>query len=672
MQETEKVSFKDSIKTKLIAVMVILVALPLILSLIITVLSTRQEGINTAMEINDAQAHIVEQSILSVVDKNLQALESLAMAPSTISFLEAGGQGELTDGVMKQLLHIDEELADGNSTIITGTDGMQILRTIGDPVDVSDREYFTEAMKGNTFISDVQISKSTGSRITTFAVPVWNMAHDKVIGMVQRNYDLSDFHDIIASEVTEELQELVIVDRDGMVVAHSGHEISADNPEDQSSNPFYTDSRGESLTGDYETKWEGETWMVSWIKEPETGWVVASCRVQSVALKHVYSMIRMMVFVGVLFIIIGTVIANIMAKSFIEPLKLINNAIGALANGYFSRITQYSDRKDELGIIINDTNAVIDTLDTIVSDIKSSANIVNKSSVELADTAEQISTTADNVSEAVLEIANGATQQADEIQSANEGTGIISDNIQAVASNAMTVSGTANSMNADSQNSAAQIEKLKESSDKMSIAIDEISVRIGSTGKAVEKISDKVTAINTIASHTNLLALNASIEAARAGDAGRGFAVVAEEIGKLAEESSASANEIKVEMAELLTASQEAVRKAEEVNEATEEQKRILEDTVQNISKLITGIETSVSGIASITSSAETCEDSKVAIVDAMSSLSAISEENAAATEETSASMEQLNAMVNNLAGAAQSLKDVSEKLAEGVEFFKD
>ncbi|MBR1568953.1 MAG: methyl-accepting chemotaxis protein [Lachnospiraceae bacterium] len=661
----------NSIRTKLLIIMVGLVAVPLAVTTILSAFNTRNEGIDNAREINVAQAHIVEQSILSVVDKNLQALESFASAPSTISFLEAGAQGELKDDIMNQMIHMDEELADGNSTIITGTDGMQILRTIGDPVDVADREYFAEAMKGNTFISDVQVSKSTGSRITTFAVPVWNAEHDKVIGMVQRNYNLSDFHDIIAEEVTEDRQELVIVDRDGMVVAHSGHEISADNPEDQSGNPFYTESRGTVLSGDYETTWQGDTWMVSWIKEPQTGWVVASCRVQSVALKHVDFMVAMMVGSGIVFIIIGVVVAFIIAQSIIRPLNTINESVGALADGYFNRITDHLNRKDELGVIIHDTNRVIDTLDGIVGNIKSSADMVNRSSEELADTASQISQTADNVSEAVSEIANGAMQQADEIQNANESTGIISDNIQAVSDNAMSVSGTAGNMSADSQSSASQMETLKASSDKMSAAIDEISEKIGSTEKAVERINEKVAAINTIASSTNLLALNASIEAARAGDAGRGFAVVAEEIGKLADESAASANEIRVEMEGLLTASREAVEKAGEVNEATEEQKRILEDTIMNITKLIDGIDQSVSGIASITSSAESCESSKIVIVDAMSSLSAISEENAAATQETSASMEELNAMVNNLSSSAASLKDVSNRLDEEMRFFK-
>lgn len=671
MEDTKRVSFTNSIKTRLIAIMVALVIVPMFIAIIVSVVNTRKEGKKTANEINDAQAAVVESDISSIIADNLNALRGLAESPTIAQFIESGAEGDLEERVLSQMKEIDNRLADGNTSVVTGADGMQLLRAVGDLVDVSEREYFKQGMDGNTYVSDVNVSKTTGKGIITFVVPVWNRGHDKVVGIVQRNYDVSVLHDIIAEEVTEKRQEIVVVDRDGKVVAHSGHEVDPNEPEDQSGNPFYTDSRGDKLRGVYETKWEGDTWMVSWEKDPVTGWVIASCRVESVALSHVSKMTTLMVLIGIIFAIAGALVAVVFAKSIIDPLKAINDSVSALAHGRFERISKYEYLRNELGIIVADTNLVIDTLDEIVSDIRKSADSVNTSSESLAETAEQISMTADNVSNAVTEIANGASQQADEIQSANESTGVISDNIRAVTTNAESVSGTAQNMNSDSKSSAEQLHMLKDSSDKMTVAIEEISRRISSTGEAVERISEKVAAINSIASQTNLLALNASIEAARAGDAGRGFAVVAEEIGKLADESTASANEIRNEMELLLSESNAAVAKAGEVSEVTENQKQILDATVETIAKLIDGIEDSVSGIESITSSAETCESSKMAIVDAMSSLSAISEENAAATEETSASMEELNAMVNNLAQAAQSLKDISDQLNSDMEFFQ-
>ena len=554
-----------------------LVAVPLAIAVIISSISTRNEGIDTAEEINAVQAHLIEESILDVLDQNVQVLNAFAAAPSTIEYLENRLDSEEIAELYDQMVTIDTNLNDGNSTIITGRDGMQIMRTVGDCVDISDREYFTKAISGTVYVSDIEISKSTGSRITTFAVPVWDEDHQSVIGIVQRNYDLEDFHTLIASEVTQDRQEIVIVDRTGSVVAHSGREISADNPEDQSGNPFYTDSRGDKTDGTYETKFDGEKWLVSWVKETNTGWVVASCRVQSVALAHVTSMIMRMVFVGIFFLIAGILVAYFVARSFIGPVNELNSSLSSLADGEFVKISKYTDRGDEFGEMINETNSVIDKIRSVVEQLKDVMNRLGESSQLLAESAGQISQTTDDVSEAVQEIAKGATDQADTIQRASENMGMLSDAIQEVANNAEGLATTASSMNDQSQSSASAMNDLAQNMEAMSRAMDEITEGMNATNSAVQSVNESVDGITSIASQTNLLALNASIEAARAGEAGRGFAVVASEIGTLASNSRETANkssenyvQIDQSVLKILEDARELAADVDDINERTQ------------------------------------------------------------------------------------------------------
>lgn len=667
-----KVSAKDSIKTRLIVIMAVLVAIPLAASIVFSTLNTLNMGSKNIVEMNNVQAASVEKDLADILDTSMTAIQTLGNSTEVMAYVEDPTNEELAAAVLVSIQNADATIGDGNVIAISGADGMQLIKSKGDLVDVSEREYFQKAISGTVFVSDMQVSKSNGSLITTFSAPIYNIDGSAVIGIIQRNYDLSVLHAMVAEEVIEAQQQIIIADRTGAVIANSSYEMTAETQEDASTQQFYTDSRGDQASGNYVMKSGGTNWMISWVREPKTGWIVASCRSKSVTMASTMQMVIILIIVGIAALVVAILVAFGTAKSFTDPIFVINDTLDRLSNGRFRKIEGFDSRKDEIGEMVRATNSVIDRLSAIVASIKQSATSVSNSSEELAETTNQISHTADDVSNAVQDIASGATQQAEEIQNATNNTNQISDNIQSVTTNSTQLEESANTMSEDSRESAAQLDRLKVSSEEMGQAVDEIYEKIGATSKAVENINSKVEAISSIASQTNLLALNASIEAARAGEAGRGFAVVAEEIGQLADDSAKSASEIKAEMDVLLLESQGAVKKAEEVRKATEEQREILNSSVQSIDGLIARIGETISGIQSITQSADACNDSKLVVVDAMDSLSAISEQNAASTEETSASMQELSATVATLSSAADMLKDVSNDLLTQVEFFKE
>ncbi len=669
--KSRKGGLTTSIKAKLIITMLLLIAIPLMLAVVVSFITTMQNSARQAEEVNEKQLEIISGDINDLINQNMQALVTLSNSPESRVIAESGGKFRNLPRFVRYLQQVDENLNDSNSTVITNADGDQLARSKGNLTNTADRDYFTHAMNGEQYISDVIVSKTTGSRIVVPVVPVYADDETTVLGFVQRNFDLEVLHELLAAEADED-QVIVITDRNGVVIAHSGHEITAEDPEDNRSATEYF-KNGQTTKSTMIGEIGGKRYIISSMSVPTTGWVIINERSYDAAMTTALIGALNLVILGLIALILAAVVAWFLAKSFADPITTVNASLDKLSQGEFLPIkdAKLKARKDEIGNMVAETNTVIDKLGEIVMSIKESATSVGSSSEELAETTSQISQTADDVSNAVQEIATGATQQADEIQHATENTGKISDNILDVSNNATGLENTAQNMSGNSRESVDQLEKLRVSSDQMKAAIDDISEKIGATSKAVENINSKVAAITSIASQTNLLALNASIEAARAGDAGKGFAVVAEEIGKLADDSAVSASEIRSEMEVLLSESQAAVAQAQAVRETTEEQSAILAATVESVGKLIEDIQTTVNGVQSISQAAELCTDSKTVVVDAMSSLSAISEENAAASEETSASMQELNATVNTLSFAADKLRDIAGKLNEEIAFFK-
>ena len=658
-QNNNSIKFTDSIKTKLIAVMLLTAALPLIVSLVVSYISSTSKAESDAQENLQWQANYIESEFSAIIESNITSMQTLACSPATKMYLSEGGNDALEADMYAQLEAINDIFDDGNVTIITSSAGKQLLRTDGNTLaDASGSEDFETAIQGQIYISNAMASKSTGEMIMTIIVPVYD-DNSNVIGLVQRNYSLSAVHDFLA----ENADDAFVVDRDAVIAAHAQFTISAeDEPKSVAGDAFMTSN---DSSGFYEVvnHSDNSKSYLAYVREPISGYTVAVSFNKANVMASAQRSAAVVIVIGVILLIIAVIISIIMAKAFTSPITDINKSLSDLSEGRFTNITSNIGRKDEFGHMIDNTNSVITTLGSIVSKIKESASSVGTSSEELADMSKQISQTADDVSTAVQEIATGATQQADEIQNASENVGQIGDAVSEVQNSTNNLSELANKMKEASEISSKSLSSLQDSSAEMTEKIDEISRTIGSTQNAVNNISDKVEGITSIATQTNLLSLNASIEAARAGEAGKGFAVVAEEIGKLAEDSKQMADEIKTEMETLLQQSNAAVKAAEDVRQGNSDQQIAL--------GMLEDIRSTVDGVQLITDGANTCDSSKNAVIDTMSALSAISEENAASSEETGASMEELSATVTTLAGAASELNEIAEELNKEMEFFK-
>ncbi len=670
--QTKTIKSTSSIKTKLIAVMVAVAAVPLLISIMISFRTSTSRAKNDALEILESQAKLIEQEYTDDINKNIIALQTFANTKSTQEFMaEHWNDTEvITEArILKELEKLNNYIDDGNSSIVlSSSKGDAIIRTDGNEGNnIYDRDYFQECITtGKPAISNIITSQTTGNRVQNIIIPIYDKSGVTVIGTIHRSYNLDNMHDFLA----ENISDGYIVDRNGIVAAHAQFAISPeDEPLDMSDSGFMSSTESSGLETMF---FDGVKTYTAWVREPVSGYIVTVSRSDKEVMSTAKQAAMTVVIIGFVLVLAAIIISLLMANQFTKPIEAVSRSLAALAEGRFVKEKKYEHRKDEFGKMSRATNSVITTLSSIVSGIKESSNGVKKSSEDLSDMADQISQTAEDVSNAVQEIATGATQQAEEIQNATENASMIGDAVEDVKSSAANLTGLADKMKLASEVSGKSLEDLQSSSTHMTVKIDEISSAIRSTQDAVNTISEKVAGITSIATQTNLLSLNASIEAARAGDAGRGFAVVAEEIGKLADSSKLMADEIKKEMDALLLQSNAAVVAADEVRQGNGEQQIALSETLEAVTGMISDIRSTIEGVVNISKGADTCDTSKNAVVDIVSSLSAISQENAASSEETGASMEELSATVTTLAAAANDLKDIAAQLSEKIAFFKE
>lgn len=229
--------------------------------------------------------------------------------------------------------------------------------------------------------------------------------------------------------------------------------------------------------------------------------------------------IVMIVSVGILALLFGTIMSILITRSIVNPLRQVGNLLDCVARGDLSHTINLK-QKGEIGKLVSSVKIMRASLVDVVNKIGSSAQTVvdavddiRVSVVDVQEGSGNQERMASDIQASVEELSTGVTTMADHVS--------VSRN-QAEAAHDLAKHGK------DIISTAAK--------DITSVAtyIEETSHSVTKLKESAATVSDFVNDIRNVADQTNLLALNASIEAARAGEAGRGFAVVADEVRNLA------------------------------------------------------------------------------------------------------------------------------------------
>ncbi len=328
-------------------------------------------------------------------------------------------------------------------------------------------------------------------------------------------------------------------------------------------------------------------------------------------------------------------------------------------------------RKDEMGIMAKAVSLLREELIAVVDDIKKQSAELYAASDRLNSNARDTNSTMEQVESAVGDIATGATNQAEETQSATENVIIMGNMIEETTSEVSALKINADGMKQTSDEAQNILNELMKENERTRDSIEEIYRQTNTTNESALKIKEATAFITSIAEETNLLSLNASIEAARAGEQGRGFAVVAAQIQKLAEQSSESAKKIEEITNMLIADSGMAVETMKVVKENMDVQSNKMSQTDKMFETFNSGVIASIESVDNIASKTDDLDSSRVKVVDLVQSLSAIAEENAASSQETSASVTQVGEIIANISDNADQLKDISKQLEEVVSVFK-
>lgn len=543
---------------------------------------------------------------------------------------------------------------------------------ITDGLSYSDREWYREAMAGNTYVSDPIVSRSTGKVSVIVSAPLWKggLPNTEVVGCVYITPHEDFLNNIVESIQIGENGYTYLLNKHGTVVAHEDRTLvsSETNYQEMSkTQPEYRERAaiearmiaGEQSFGQY-IGGDGTKRAIAFAPVGGTdGWSVGIVADRSEMTQSTQHTIEMTVIVVVFDLIVGLFIVAWFATKIAKPIKACADRMGLLSHGDLHTPVPTTDARDETGYLLESVSVMTDGLTAVVNDMSSllgsmsqgdftvhsacpdqyvgdfeslhssigkMCREISRTLVEIDQASDQVSLGASQVSSGAQALAQGSTEQAASVEELAASMGEITSQVETTAEHAKTA-GAANSRSH---------ELIDACSEHMGNLVEAMAV-IEDTS---EQISRVIKTIEDIAKQTNILSINASVEAARAGEAGKGFAVVAEEVRNLATKSSDASKDT----GDLIAQSVEAVRQGTLLSRQTSEALQAVVvaagevyDAVEDISK-------------ACVDQAEAVEQVKLGvdqISDVVQTNSATSEESAAASEELSSQSRVLKSQVS-------------------------
>ncbi len=607
-----------------------------------------RDGMYTSVSIC-AQGY--EDAIAHAIDVFMTKAESAAQSDAiTDPEKSLNLKTAILGGLASQLGFLDIGVADQNGDTYNGA-------------NILDREYFQNAIKGNTYISSPLVRKTTGATVLFVAAKIVN--NTGYNGIVYCGLDYNTFSQMIYDATIGKKGYAFLVDKTGTVIAHPDGTLVSNFVNFitlAESDPAYqelaavVEKMKAKETGIVTIKHLGQRNTIAYRPvEGTDGWSLAIVADTKEMVADFYTNLYLLIGLCVIALIVGIVVAYFRAKSISDPIVKLTRRLEQLSKGDLQTAVPETRKKDEILTLTISLKSTIASLNSYIKDIdqvlsgiaekniavkteqeylgdfapiKSSLTLIldalNETMSEIKTSAEQVASGAGQISDNAQSLASGATEQASAVEELFSTFHEISDHIKKTSQNA---------------NEAAEIAKGSlEKVERGNLKMQEMIQAMERINEASNKIGVIIKTIEDIAFQTNILALNASVEAARAGNAGKGFAVVA--------------NEVKVLAAKSTDAVKDTTAMIQAAIEAAENGKEIALETAGYLSGIVQESKDSAALIEKISVAAEEQSESVTEVTKGVEQISNVIQMNSSTAEESAAASEELS-------GQAQIMKQL-------------
>ncbi len=536
MNKKSRSSVLNSIRGKQMIILLSIALIPLIIMSVIAFLnsqsSLRQRTTNELQRLADINATTIQDwltnrkqdLIVFSSDSRIQSLDAVQVKSAIDVYFSKWNR-------YQSLAVIDKT-------------GQEIASDTGANINIKERSYFLDAMKGNTIISQPVFSKVTGSLIMVVASPV--KQGDTVVGVAIAAIPMTYISSLMSASALGDTGEAYLINSEGFMITPSRYveklitdqriktmaelELQIDTV---ASKQALAGNKGLSTYSGY----MGEEVIGSYNWLPEQQWGIIVEQSSSEAFSEVNRLQNILIIAvliaGVLVLGIAYYYSGLISKPIVNMAKVAEemalgnigqevtyksgDEIGRLADSFRNmisfqnRMADSADQistgdltadvtpqseKDRLGIAFE---RMLKTLREAIGQVASNAHNLNVASDQLAQASDQAGQATSQIATTIQQVARGTTQQTEaathsaaSVEELRRAIENVSKGAQAQAEAVSKMAALTGTLSSSIQQVAGNANAVSEGSNNAATAAREGSITVSETIQGMESIRSKV------------------------------------------------------------------------------------------------------------------------------------------------------------------------------------